>query len=101
MTPAPDQKIAMIKVQVVCAFRDIQVLRDIQIRSGACIADAVRESAVLVEFSDLDRDSLSYAVFGKYAPPSQCLRNGDRVEILRPLLVDPREARRRRAKSRN
>ena len=87
----------MIEVQVVCALREQQVLRTVQIESTGSVADAVRRSAVLDEFPALDRAALSYAVFGVRATAEQQLHDGDRVEILRALEVDPREARRRRA----
>ncbi|MCA1714563.1 MAG: RnfH family protein [Gammaproteobacteria bacterium] len=46
----------------------------------------------------LDLDAISgYAVFGERVTAATVLRDGDRLELLRPLLVDPKEARRRRA----
>ena len=87
----------MIEVQVVCALRERQVLRTVLVESTCSVADAVRCSALLDEFPQLDADTLSFAVFGVRAAGSQRLRAGDRVEILRALEVDPREARRRRA----
>ena len=45
----------------------------------------------------MERAPAAYAVHGLIARPEQGLRDGDRVELLRPLLLDPKEARRRRA----
>lgn len=87
----------MIEVQVVCALRERQVLRTVLVDSTCSVADAVHRSALLDDFPQLDADTLSFAVFGVRAVGSQRLRAGDRVEILRALQVDPREARRRRA----
>ena len=42
-------------------------------------------------------DPAAIGIFGRKAPPEQVLREGDRVEIYRPLIADPKEARRRRA----
>ena len=87
----------MISVQVVCALREQQVLRTLQVDASCTVADAVAQSAVLDEFPQLDAGGLSFAVFGVRAKSSQQLSDGDRVEILRGLEVDPREGRRRRA----
>ena len=80
-----------------CALREQQVLRTLRVESTCSIAELVARSAVLDEFPHLDPGTLSFAVFGIRAPGSQRLRDGDRVEVLRALQVDPREARRRRA----
>ena len=93
----PMAESSWIQVQVACALRERQVLRTVFVKSTCCVADAVRCSAVLDEFPQLDSSTLSFAVFGVRAVGSQRLRDGDRVEILRALEVDPREARRRRA----
>ena len=90
-------RVSMIEVQVVCALREQQVLRSLRVESTCSIADVVARSAVLDEFPDLDPCTLSFAVFGIRASGSQRVHDGDRVEVLRALQVDPREARRRRA----
>ena len=87
----------LIQVQVVCALRERQVLRTVQIEATCSVADAVQRSAVLDDFPQLDPRNLTFAVFGIRAAATQGLQDGDRVEILRALQVDPREARRRRA----
>ena len=87
----------MLRVHVVCALRERQVLRTLSVASPCSIADAVRLSAVLDEFPQLDSGTLSFAVFGVRAEATQLVCDGDRVELLRALQVDPREARRRRA----
>ena len=58
---------------------------------GATVADALKASG-------FDQTGVgAYAVFGERATPDDGLREGDRVELLRPLQADPKEARRRRA----
>lgn len=57
---------------------------------GATIADAVAQSAI-----DIPAD-WAYGVWGRLREASHVLREGDRLELLRPLAVDPKEARRRR-----
>ena len=89
-----------VRVQVVCAMRDRHVLRSVDVEPLCTIADAVRISAVLDEFPQLDAHEIAFAVYGKAAPGTQRVCEGDRVELLRVLEVDPREARRRRAQLR-
>lgn len=63
----------------------------------ACTAaQAVRLSGLLNGLSDIDIDALSLAVWGRKAAADQFLRDGDRLELLRPLKVDPKVARRER-----
>lgn len=85
----------MPRVQVVVAWPRRHAVRELQLEEGATVADAVRLAA-LVPPSEV----AGVAVFGAIAGPSQRLHDGDRVELLRPLAIDPKEARRRRAAAR-
>ncbi|KGM53580.1 hypothetical protein N799_11315 [Lysobacter arseniciresistens ZS79] len=68
----------------------------VELPPGARVADALRAAGwELVEGGEV-----GYAVFGVVATVETALHDGDRVELLRPLLVDPKQARRRRAASR-
>jgi len=65
----------------------------VELAEGASVADAVRASG-------LDSPSLTgYAVYGERVTPAHVLRDGDRLELLRALLIDPKQARRRRAQA--
>lgn len=59
--------------------------------------EAVRASGLLEEFPELAGEVLTLGVFGRRVDGQHVLRAGDRVEIYRPLKVDPRDARRRAA----
>ena len=93
----PMSAVSMMQVQLVCALREREKICTIEVESSASIEMAVRQSQILDDFPELQGITLSYAIFGKRALESQILQTGDRIEILRPLTVDPREARRRRA----
>ncbi|MFT4249164.1 MAG: RnfH family protein [Pseudomonas sp.] len=82
------------RVDVVIAWPDRYLVRRIELVEGALVADALRAAAL-----DLDGESRACAIHGLLARPEQPLRDGDRLELLRPLLIDPKEARRRRAKT--
>jgi len=79
-------------VQVLLAWPDHYVSKDLDLAAGATVAEAVA-AAALPGSEQVD----AIAVHGVIARPQQVLQEGDRVELLRPLLADPKEARRRRA----
>jgi len=85
------------RVQVVYALPDRQILRELELPESATVADAVARSGLLEQFPEITSGPLTCAIFGRAVPDSQLLRAGDRVEILRPLQVDPKESRRRAA----
>ena len=64
--------------------------------SGSSAKQAVSQCGVLAEFADLALDSLNVGVWGKRYSLSHKLKDNDRVEIYRPLRVDPKVARRER-----
>lgn len=64
--------------------------------AAATVLDAVHASGLLTRFPALDVSHAGVGVWGHSAKPEQLLRDGDRVEIYRPLLVDPKVARRER-----
>jgi uncharacterized protein len=85
-----------ILVEVAYAEAQRQFLRQIQLPAGATVADAIRASAVESEFR-IDAKGLRVGIWSKPVDPACVLANGDRVELYRPLKIDPKEARRRRA----
>jgi uncharacterized protein len=63
---------------------------------GATVANAVQASGLMQRHPTLELASLRVGIWGKLRQPADGLRQGDRVEIYRPLSVDPKEARRLR-----
>lgn len=88
-----------LSVEVVYAERGRQVLRQLQVRPGTTALQAVRIAGLDREFPDFQRDAPDLAVWGNKADRGVILRHGDRVEVLRPLQIDPRDARRALAQS--
>ena len=86
----------MISVEVVYALPDKQRLLSLQVPVGTTAAEAVELSGIRAVFSDLPAQP-SLGIFSRKVPPGEVLRAGDRVEIYRPLLADPKEVRRARA----
>lgn len=86
-------------VEVVYALPTCQRIATVPL--GVCMTalDAVKASGLLAEFPELDSASLALGIYGRRVNPSQPLRADDRVEIYRPLRLDPRLARRQAAES--
>ncbi|MCD9086678.1 RnfH family protein [Stenotrophomonas sp. SY1] len=81
------------RVEVLLAWPDRYLRRELELPEGCTVADAVDEAAL-----DVDGVAVAVAVHGVLARPGQLLHAGDRIELLRPLLADPKENRRRRAR---
>ena len=87
-------------VEVAYAEPEKQLIKSLEIETGATAIEAVRQSGILEEFAGLqDSDELELGIFGKKCQHGEVLQTGDRVEIYRPLLVDPKEARRLKAET--
>ena len=82
------------KVEVVYALAASQAIVELKLPEGVTAQAAVEASGLVEKNRSL---SLNLGLFGKRIPPDHVLKEGDRVEILRPLPVDPKEARRSRA----
>lgn len=89
-----------IAVEVVYALPAEQHVIGLQLPAGATVAQAIRQSGLLERYPDISLATVRTGLFGKIVTPDTVLRAGDRVEIYRPLTVDPKEARRRRARLR-
>ncbi len=87
-----------LRVEVVYARPERQLLLPLEVPEGTTLIEAVRRSGILREFPELDLAEAKLGVFGRIRPATEALRDGDRVEIYRPLLADPKEARRKRAR---
>ena len=86
-----------IRVEVVHARPDKQVLLALNVAPGTTLGGAIEQSGIRKAFPGLEVDPDRVGVFGRKAELGDVLQAGDRVEIYRPLLADPKEARRKRA----
>jgi len=82
----------------VCLSREARQCEEVALvmQAGACLVDAIRQSRLLADTPDEEVDSLQTAVWGRKQPFNYVLRDGDRIELCRPLKVDPKMARRER-----
>lgn len=89
----------VIEIEVVYAAVDRQVLRVISVAEGTTVRAALMASGIDAEFPELDLKSCPLGIFGKVIadPDTRRVQEGDRIEIYRALLADPKEVRRLRA----
>jgi len=90
------ETVAAIQVEVVYALRDEQVMVALEVEDGTTAGQAVERSGIPGRFPEIARAPVG--IFGRVVSPDTPLRDGDRVEIYRPLSVDPKEVRRKRAR---
>ena len=88
-----------IKVRIAYALPRRQFVEEIEFDRPVTVAGALKQSTVFAEFGDLHPDEISVGIFSRPVSMDAELADGDRVEIYRPLEVEPKEARRLRAKA--
>ena len=84
-------------VRVVYARADQQCQVELPLGDGMTVGDAVESSGLLRRFPEIRERPLACAIYGQSASLHRKLRGGDRIEILRPLAIDPKEKRRQSA----
>ena len=86
-----------INVEVAYALPEKQVIRAVNVDVGTTIGAAIVQSGIMMDYPDLELEEAKVGIFGKAAVMTTVLSDGDRVEIYRPLIADPKEVRRKRA----
>ncbi|CRM06546.1 hypothetical protein [Pseudomonas sp. 22 E 5] len=89
----------MVEIEVVYAAVERQVLLAVAVAPGTSLRAAVLASGMAAQFPGVDLAGCPLGVFGKVVADAdaRAVQAGDRIEIYRPLLVDPKEVRRLRA----
>ena len=86
------------QVEVVFALPHRQVLLPLDVADGATVADVIAASGLARRFPEVDFDTLQAGIWGRPVERARPVSDGDRVELYRPLEIDPREARRLKAR---
>jgi putative ubiquitin-RnfH superfamily antitoxin RatB of RatAB toxin-antitoxin module len=86
-----------ILVEVAYALPHKQAILPVEVAVGTTALEAARQSGIAEKFDGLDLENAKLGIFGKVVSPGQVLQEGDRVEIYRPLIADPKEVRKARA----
>lgn len=91
----------MIRIEVAYALPERQTIIALEVDESCSVLIAVQRSGITRDFPDIDPASAHYGIFGSPVqdPASQPVRAGDRIEIYRPLLIDPKAVRKQRADS--
>ncbi len=87
----------MITVEIVAAIPERQKLIEVDVPVGSTVADVIERSRILRYFPELNEAELETGIWGKLVERGVEVKAGDRVELYRPLLIEPREARRQLA----
>ena len=87
----------MINIEVAYALDNKQALLELQVAEGTTALQAAQQSGITDKFDGIDLENSKLGIFSKVVAPTQVLREGDRVEIYRPLIADPKEVRKARA----
>lgn len=88
----------MITVHVCYARPDKQCELPVTVAENCTVALAIRRSNILDEFPEIDLPNAKVGIYSKKVALDAPLRDGDRIEIYRPLQLDPKQARLLRAK---
>jgi hypothetical protein len=86
-----------LQLEVVYALPGKEDAVSVRLAAGATLGDAVSASGILQRHPELGGAALKIGVYGKLRRLDAAAAEGDRIEIYRPLALDPKEARRRRA----
>jgi putative ubiquitin-RnfH superfamily antitoxin RatB of RatAB toxin-antitoxin module len=86
-----------IPVEVVYALSDRQVVLALDVVTDATLAEVIKQSGILEKFPEIELGKNKVGVFGKLGKLTDTLHAGDRVEIYRPLIADPKQVRKQRA----
>jgi len=84
-------------VEVAYATPQKQIILECEVTSGSSAREVVRQSGIEQHFAEIDLDNCDIGVFGKAVADDYQPHDGDRIEIYRPLIADPKEVRRERA----
>ena len=86
-----------IRVEVAYALPEKQYLQRVTLSEGATVEEAINASGLLALRSDIDLAKNKVGIFSRPVKLADAVQDGDRVEIYRPLIADPKELRRKRA----
>ena len=86
-----------ISIEVAYAKPEEQLILKLDVAPDTTVQQAIEQSGILEEFPEIDPGKLKAGIFGKLKKLTETLQQGDRVEIYRPLIADPKQVRKERA----
>jgi putative ubiquitin-RnfH superfamily antitoxin RatB of RatAB toxin-antitoxin module len=91
---------SVFQIEIAYALPHIQTLKQLNVPTGCTVERAIKLSGIIDQFTDIDLTKNKVGIFGKLTHLDSLLQPHDRIEIYRPITVDPKDARRKRAKKR-
>jgi putative ubiquitin-RnfH superfamily antitoxin RatB of RatAB toxin-antitoxin module len=85
------------KIGVAYATLAKQLWLNIEVPEGTTVRQAIEKSGILKEFTNIDLETQKVGIFGKVVELDDLIKDGDRVEIYRPITADPKAVKRKRA----
>lgn len=89
----------LIEIEVAYALPTQQLIIPLKVKVGSYLEQGIKESGILSQFPEIDFQTFQVGVFGKVCRLDDVLKTGDRIEIYRPLICDPKQARRARSQN--
>lgn len=90
-----------ITVEVAYAYPDRYFLKKLTLDNATSIQNVILQSGILEKYTEIDLRTNKVGIFSRSAKLTDIVENGDRIEIYRPLIADPKEIRRKRAAEQN
>ncbi len=90
-------KFISIPIEIMFADQQNQVVLPLSVPIGCNLEEAIQLSGILVQFPHIDLTKNKVGIFAKLRPLNTVVQSGDRIEIYRPLMIDPKNNRRNRA----
>lgn len=87
-----------IEIDLVYALPREQIVEKLRVRAGTAVDEAIGQSGILLRYPEITSGALAIGIFGRRVAATRILREFDRIEIYRPLIADPKQARRARAR---
>ena len=86
-----------INIEIAYALPERYYLKSFQVDEGITVQTAITQSGILSQFPAINLSTNKIGIFSRPIKLTDVLKEGDRIEIYRPLLADPKEIRRKRA----
>ena len=86
-----------LQIEVIYALPEEQKLYQLEVSEDTTVHQAIEQSGILKDYPMIDLEQSKVGIFSKVCQLSDSLNNYDRIEIYRPLIIDPKEARKKRA----
>lgn len=86
-----------ITVEICYALPEKQTLLSLEVEASATIGEIISQSGIIELYPEIDLTQNKVGIFSKLAKLTDTLHDGDRIEIYRPLIADPKEVRKQRA----